>query len=181
MAEDLPNNFRDVGESINAAAGCCLIVPGRLFRSGEFENTEFISSYRIQTVVSLRRRPDPVLSGVCMLNVAPEQTMNNYSYEEPVFRRWLSSLAMTLSEVEYPVLLHCSAGKDRTGVAVALLLKSLGITNEHILGDYMKSDGELYPESLSAVLNAPGLAGTFSTSIPVLRNNLVANNLESNP
>lgn len=35
------------------------------------------------------------------------------------------------------VLLHCSAGKDRTGVATAVILKTLGIDQETIYKDYL--------------------------------------------
>jgi len=38
-----------------------------------------------------------------------------------------------------PLLFHCSAGKDRTGVLTALLLESLGTPREVILDDYMQS------------------------------------------
>jgi protein-tyrosine phosphatase len=36
-----------------------------------------------------------------------------------------------------PLLIHCSAGKDRTGFAVALILEALGITRATILQDYL--------------------------------------------
>jgi protein-tyrosine phosphatase len=35
-----------------------------------------------------------------------------------------------------PAVLHCTAGKDRTGVASALLLLLLGVSREHVLEDY---------------------------------------------
>ncbi|CAG4915441.1 unnamed protein product [Acidocella sp. C78] len=35
-----------------------------------------------------------------------------------------------------PVLLHCHVGKDRTGVATALLLKALDVSHDAILADY---------------------------------------------
>src|SRR5206468_88765 len=35
-----------------------------------------------------------------------------------------------------PALIHCSAGKDRTGVAAALLLSALGVEETTILDDY---------------------------------------------
>jgi len=35
---------------------------------------------------------------------------------------------------------HCTAGKDRTGVAVAVLLSLLGVSRELILSDYARSD-----------------------------------------
>lgn len=38
---------------------------------------------------------------------------------------------------ETPVLFHCTAGKDRTGVAAALILRTLGVSREDILADYL--------------------------------------------
>lgn len=37
-------------------------------------------------------------------------------------------------------LIHCSLGRDRTGVLVALLLALLGVDNERILQDYERSE-----------------------------------------
>lgn len=45
-----------------------------------------------------------------------------------------------------PALVHCSAGKDRTGVVVALLLSALGVSDEVIAADYALSGHYLDPE-----------------------------------
>ncbi|MFT3872371.1 MAG: tyrosine-protein phosphatase [Nocardioides sp.] len=37
-------------------------------------------------------------------------------------------------------LIHCSAGKDRTGIAVAFLLDLLGVSDEEIVTDFLRSD-----------------------------------------
>lgn len=39
----------------------------------------------------------------------------------------------------HAVLFHCTAGKDRTGILAALLLKLCGVCNEDILADYQVS------------------------------------------
>ena len=39
----------------------------------------------------------------------------------------------------HPVIVHCAAGKDRTGVLVAVLLALLGVDDETIAGDYALS------------------------------------------
>lgn len=36
-----------------------------------------------------------------------------------------------------PLVVHCAAGKDRTGVAVAVLLRSLGVPEETVIEDYL--------------------------------------------
>lgn len=41
---------------------------------------------------------------------------------------------------ETPLMIHCTAGKDRTGVAVALLLALVGVGEADILADYGRSD-----------------------------------------
>lgn len=38
-----------------------------------------------------------------------------------------------------PVLIHCSGGKDRTGVSCALILWFLGVSREDIIGNYLHS------------------------------------------
>ncbi|RRK09692.1 tyrosine-protein phosphatase [Lactiplantibacillus garii] len=39
-----------------------------------------------------------------------------------------------------PVVFHCFAGKDRTGVGAALILKILNVSNEQIMGDYLQTN-----------------------------------------
>ncbi|MEM7023401.1 MAG: tyrosine-protein phosphatase [Pseudomonadota bacterium] len=63
------------------------------------------------------------------------------------------------------VLYHCSGGKDRTGVATALVLSALGVTREDIEADFMMSntlkDADNAAEKIAAQVNA-----THGTSMP---------------
>jgi protein-tyrosine phosphatase len=40
-----------------------------------------------------------------------------------------------------PVLIHCTAGKDRTGLGAALILTALGVPGARIVADYLDSNG----------------------------------------
>jgi protein tyrosine/serine phosphatase len=44
-----------------------------------------------------------------------------------------------LGQLEGAVLLHCTAGKDRTGMAAALTLLLLGVHQDDVIADYMRS------------------------------------------
>lgn len=43
----------------------------------------------------------------------------------------------TLAEKDHPTLLHCLAGKDRTGVAAAVVHTLLGVHHDDIVADYL--------------------------------------------
>ena len=48
-----------------------------------------------------------------------------------------------IMNAESNVLYFCTAGKDRTGVVSAVLLRKLGYSDEVIIEDYMKSKDNL--------------------------------------
>ena len=55
----------------------------------------------------------------------------------PVYRQWMQSL---LNGDHYPQLFHCTAGKDRTGLAAALLLHALDVPEDTIMEDYLATN-----------------------------------------
>lgn len=48
----------------------------------------------------------------------------------------VAALALLAEPANRPAMLHCTAGKDRTGIVVALLLDILGVEPEVIVADY---------------------------------------------
>ncbi|MFJ8213013.1 tyrosine-protein phosphatase [Streptomyces sp. NPDC096033] len=45
-----------------------------------------------------------------------------------------------LAEDSVPALLHCAAGKDRAGLAIAVTLLALGVDREAVVADYLESN-----------------------------------------
>ena len=84
-----------------------------------------------------------------------------------------AQLVVIAADVDHlPMLFHCTAGKDRSGIASALLLEALGVGRETVLDDYCLSNelrshqriSELTPEfakigididDVRAILSAP--------------------------
>ncbi|KOS58159.1 tyrosine-protein phosphatase [Rhodococcus rhodochrous] len=59
----------------------------------------------------------------------------------------LAAVVQLAATAPGPVLLHCAAGKDRTGIAVALLLRLAGVGTDDIVADYVATN-----EHMPAVL-----------------------------
>ena len=62
------------------------------------------------------------------------------------------------------VLYFCSAGKDRTGVVSAVILRKLGYSNQIIIDDYMESKDNLMQFLASYVAEHPEI--DINTIIP---------------
>lgn len=58
-------------------------------------------------------------------------------------------------EGETPLAINCSAGKDRTGVASALLLSVLGVSRESVIADYALSERFVPVDTYERVLRNP--------------------------
>ena len=54
--------------------------------------------------------------------------------------QFAKALDVFLEEDNYPILVNCSMGKDRTGYLTAMLLFALGIPEETVVRDYMASN-----------------------------------------
>jgi protein-tyrosine phosphatase len=48
-----------------------------------------------------------------------------------------------------PTVFHCTAGKDRTGFAAALLLKAVGASDEEVMQDYLLTNERLQAPAMS--------------------------------
>ncbi|PXX68891.1 protein-tyrosine phosphatase [Nocardia tenerifensis] len=69
----------------------------------------------------------------------------------------LAALARSIVRGEGAVLVHCAAGKDRTGWAVATLLRAVGVTEEDVRADYLQSNGAV--PALRAMMTTKLLGG----------------------
>ncbi|MEI6253361.1 MAG: tyrosine-protein phosphatase [Mycobacteriaceae bacterium] len=87
-----------------------------------------------------------------------QKMMTEYSDEDPsvAAQRWMTSeyerfptlggsrravrQIITLLGAGRPVLVHCFAGKDRTGFAVAVALEAAGVSANAVLADYLRSN-----------------------------------------
>lgn len=70
-----------------------------------------------------------------------------YQFILAEYKRYIVEHVNELTEIfkllqnpdNYPLLIHCNGGKDRTGTVIALILFALGIDKEDVFYDYMLS------------------------------------------
>ena len=127
---------------------------GYLFRSGALcfisgTDQERLGQLQLRSVIDLRTPEEITKDGADRL-AGPSYNWPMRSYhgrgaesyrsmllQNPqVLRNFFAHLARQES---YPVLFHCSAGKDRSGILTALLLDSLGCPRDVIVDDYLQS------------------------------------------
>jgi len=85
----------------------------------------------------------------------------------------------TLASGGFPLVFHCAAGKDRTGIAAALLLSALGVDRATIVEDYALSERIVDYEQI--FLKASETAKTPYSILRDLPRDLVQPLLRSDP
>jgi protein tyrosine/serine phosphatase len=93
---------------------------------------------------------------------------DEFSDERPAVRAYLNYLrrrpdsvvesVRTIARAQRGVLVHCAAGKDRTGVVVALALDAAGIDREVIIADYLASRQRIH-RIFDRLLSSPTYRG----------------------
>ncbi|MER7456237.1 tyrosine-protein phosphatase [Micromonospora sp. NPDC126480] len=160
-------NFRDVGGPVGH--GGRTVRRRRLFRSDsphrlDGTDREAFAALGVRTVLDLRRPYEverdgrvPDLDGLTWQHVHPEHA----EWDETPYRpdadlaRYLAdryadmartgtvglgrAIGLIADEVNAPVVVHCVAGKDRTGIVCGLTLAALGVPDDEIAADYALS------------------------------------------
>ena len=157
-------NFRDVGGY--AGLDGRMVRWRRLFRADSLgrlagADWEAFAELGVRTVIDLRRVFEvethgrvPEAEGLAYFNLV----LKHVDWKEvphpegTVHERWLAdrylnfledgrdaiatALSVIASPAAAPVVVHCMAGKDRTGVVCALALSLLGVSDDDIASDY---------------------------------------------
>jgi len=168
-------NFRDLG-GLPGADGRT-VHHGRLYRSDSLHRLtdaegEQLAALGIRTVLDLRRPSEverdgriPDLPGVAYFNLHPAHREWQTGTYDPATgpHRFLADRYLDMAEEgiegfgaalrlisdaqRAPLVMHCFAGKDRTGVLAALTLALLGVPPADIMADYAASEAARAPIS----------------------------------
>ncbi len=101
------------------------------------------------------------LGGVTSAEAAQQWLTESYAGYPNVYAPACGAiLARLVAEAAPPLLFHCTAGKDRTGFAAAVVLEALGVPRGTIMEDYLLTNrhwdrGDREPEGLPRDIYEP--------------------------
>ncbi|MGO2633248.1 MAG: tyrosine-protein phosphatase [Galactobacter sp.] len=161
-------NFRDVAAS--PGDGARRLRPGVFFRSDALvsvspRGVEQMRRLAVDTIIDLRSKeeiaaaPDVVPVGARSIGVPLLQGRQDAPggldlLQLPALSQLYASLLEdnaddlvrvigVVAEASGPTLVHCAAGKDRTGVVSALSLAAVGVDRESVVADYAITESRL--------------------------------------
>ncbi len=183
-------NFRDIGGYDTADGGRTRW--GLVFRSDSlhyFTEEDLIAfdELGVGTIYDLRREserqeaPGPrpfvamTLPGGRIADADPSALTDRRSGEEWLLEDYLGMLSQAgpvmgalfsrLAEPDAgPSVIHCLAGKDRTGMTVAILLSYLGVPLDAVIDDYALTASYTPPERLAEVVALFGTEGIAASA-----------------
>ena len=152
------------------------------------DDFRFLASAGLKTVVDLRSTSERTRESVAWPEATkPQVHTKDYELDNRTFFASLAKPGLTAAEVkatmarfyrevpisfadqysvifaeilagDTPLAFNCSAGKDRTGVASALLLIALGVQREIVIQDYLLSNTYFKPDVAAVDLKDPQTA-----------------------
>lgn len=152
-------NFRDVGIFVNLIADETLLPENRLLRGGKIDFvTEGSAIGCPGTIINLRGSGDAHLFGADEYHFPLANSYEKYDTSQPEVRKWLNAIVgiFESEDLRYPALVHCLSGKDRTGIVIAALLRTLDIPEPIIVEEYLLSDGEVSEARIRQALTGIG-------------------------
>ncbi|MFI6645961.1 tyrosine-protein phosphatase [Streptomyces sp. NPDC050504] len=177
---DALTNYRDLGGLETATA---TVRPGVLCRSASPASLDTAGRAALRGAVSLvidlRSEREAVAAPAAVHPVTVRlplldgdaPALSDIPTLSELYRGLLGSAGDTFARVaqlvadqaDGAVLVHCTAGKDRTGIAVALLLDAVGADREAIIADYALSETRLsgaWADGIVASVRAMGVEVT---------------------
>jgi protein-tyrosine phosphatase len=165
-------NFRDLGGHPTAEGR--RVRHGRIYRSAhlaQLPEEHPVRELEVRTLVTLQSRievsrlgpPEPTLLELVRWEHIP---MGDHWFNDQGFvavsreagrehlilvtdfkEAWRSFFTLLAETDAYPLVFHCSAGRDRTGVGSAMLLELLRVGRDRIVADFLESN-IVFPDML---------------------------------
>jgi protein-tyrosine phosphatase len=124
-------DFRDIDEAARE--------PGALWDGARYEN---IPANPVGRGVSATIDE---FNSAFLAKLDPHKFMRNLYRELPLENRAYRRLMAVIQEADAATVFHCAVGKDRTGVAAAVVLLALGAERATIIADYTRTEQTLAP------------------------------------
>lgn len=112
----------------------------------------------LRTAEQAAANPDNDIPGVKNVNIPIGGVLDTAPMvTDPTRRTQLAKALKAAANAEGPVLIHCAAGKDRTGWMVAMIMYSVGASDAQVMKEYLASNEEAVDGGVKAEWLKSGL------------------------
>lgn len=149
-------NFRDVGGYINLILGEKKLHENQLLRGGSIDYVKESSEIgHAKSIINLRNGADEAAFDADYFHFPMSNKIEKYDTSQKEVKIWLNQIIKTFENptVQFPILVHCLSGKDRTGIVIAAILSIIGIKQEIIIEEYLLSEGEVKVEWIQLAMD----------------------------
>ena len=130
------------------------------------QKQNIFKNFGIKTIIDFRlpeeveKHPDPIFEGINYYNIPSKSSTSNPIKTFDDLRSEIENIRESYTYIPFnnfafkklfeeillgntPIYFHCTSGKDRTGIAAALILTLFGVQKEDIFYDYLISNQHL--------------------------------------
>lgn len=143
----------------------------RKFTDKTLDSAQFRYSIPI-AAGAVRSSANPSNSNVETLALQMQMMYRDYIKDSDCLNSFRLMFKILQYDLSTPVLLHCSAGKDRTGIAVALIMYALGVPEKEIVANYMESANHVPQRYIDIVDKYPRMEPIFTVDRSYLESSL---------
>ena len=143
-------NFRDVAGEVSDGL---TMQRGIIYRSADLDTTTSMDRYILQTLgvtvdVMLNGGSDPTIPGITKVSAKMTAGSGDGRYETFVTsstqRAAIKKALTAIATAKGAAVIHCAAGKDRTGWVSAVLQMLAGVPLDQVRREYLKSGWKTY-------------------------------------
>jgi protein-tyrosine phosphatase len=150
---DALHRIDDVGRMVLAGLNLRTVIDLRTHEEVE------IAPSALGEALGARRSHIPVLDATAFTALPPELSAVYRHMVDECGAMITAAIRRLCAPGALPGLIHCSAGKDRTGMLAALILAAIGVDDDVIAADYALSRTYLLAEPTSAVQQVAASTG----------------------
>lgn len=140
------------------------VKEGLFFRSGSIHECAAHSKIaHVRSIINVKIKKNKRLFGCSYFHFPMRDRQDVYLLSDKNSKKWFKNVVNCIGAKNFsaPFLIHCTSGKDRTGVLVAGILAICGLEGSQIIEEYLLSEGAGHPGYIQNIISDIGALNSY--------------------